>query len=61
MSDLIVMYFNGQDTVDQVRNRLYAMRKEHLINLEDAYVAVRDSRGHVRLKQAITQSPEYLR
>jgi uncharacterized membrane protein len=54
MSDLIVMYFNGQDTVDQVRNRLYAMRKEHLIDLEDAYVAVRDSRGHVRLKQAIT-------
>jgi uncharacterized membrane protein len=53
MSDLIAVSFRGEDTADQVLNKLMAMRKEHLIDLEDACVVVRDQAGHVRLKQMI--------
>jgi HSP20 family protein len=38
MSDLIVVAFPGEDTADQVLNRLQALQKEHLIDLEDAFV-----------------------
>ena len=54
MSDLIVVSFKGEDTADQVLNKLLALQKEHLVDLEDAVVAVRDQNGKVRLKQAIT-------
>jgi uncharacterized membrane protein len=53
MSDLIAVSFKGEDTADQVLNKLQALQKEHLIDLEDACVVVRDASGHVRLKQAI--------
>ncbi|HEV7576392.1 MAG TPA: DUF1269 domain-containing protein [Caldimonas sp.] len=53
MSDLIVVSFKGEDTADQVLNKLQAMQKENLIDLEDAVVAVRDRNGKVRLKQAV--------
>jgi uncharacterized membrane protein len=42
MSDLIVVGFKGEDTADQVLNKLAALRREHLIDLEDACVVVRD-------------------
>jgi uncharacterized membrane protein len=53
MSDLIVVSLKGEDTADQVLNKLQAMQKENLIDLEDAVVAIRDRNGKVRLKQAI--------
>jgi uncharacterized membrane protein len=53
MSDLIVVSFKGEDTADQVLNKLMALQKEHLIDLEDACIVVRDQSGTVRLKQAI--------
>ena len=53
MSDLIVVGFKGEDTADQVLNKLQALQKEHLIDLEDACVVVRDHTGNVRLKQAM--------
>jgi uncharacterized membrane protein len=53
MTDLIAVSFSGEDTADQVLNKLMAMRKEHLIDLEDACVVVRDQKGRVRLKQMI--------
>jgi uncharacterized membrane protein len=53
MSDLIVVGFKGEDTADQVLNKLRALQKEHLIDLEDACVVVRDPQGEVRLKQAV--------
>ncbi|MGZ5904989.1 MAG: DUF1269 domain-containing protein [Reyranella sp.] len=53
MSDLIVVSFKGEDTADQVLNKLTGMQKEHLVDLEDAVVAVRDKNGKVRLKQAV--------
>ena len=53
MSDLIAVGFPGEDTADQVLNKLQALQKEHLIDLEDACVVVRDQSGKVRLKQAV--------
>jgi uncharacterized membrane protein len=53
MSDLIVVSFKGEDTADQVLNKLLAMQKEHLVDLEDAVVAVRDKNGKIRLKQSV--------
>jgi uncharacterized membrane protein len=53
MSDLIVAAFPGEDTADQVLNKLQALQKEHLIDLEDACVVVRDRNGKVHVKQAV--------
>jgi uncharacterized membrane protein len=53
MSDLIVASFKGEDTADQVLNKLRELQKEHLIDLEDACVVVRHQNGKIRLKQAI--------
>ncbi|HXH08213.1 MAG TPA: DUF1269 domain-containing protein [Alphaproteobacteria bacterium] len=54
MSDLIVVGFQGEDTADQVLNKLRALQQEHLIDLEDACVVVGDAGGNVRLKQAVS-------
>ena len=53
MSDLVVVGFQGEDTADQVLNKLVALQKEHLIDLEDACVVVRDKNGKMHLKQAV--------
>src|SRR5262247_3310899 len=53
MSDLIAVGFKGEDTADQVLNKLQALQKEYLIDLEDSCVVVRDQGGQVHLKQAI--------
>jgi uncharacterized membrane protein len=53
MSDLVVIAFNGQDTADQVLNKLREMQKEYLVDLEDAVVVVRDRNGKVRIKQSV--------
>jgi uncharacterized membrane protein len=49
MSDLIVVSFDGEDTADQVLNKLRALQSEHLVDLEDAVEA--------RLRQALEASP----
>jgi len=53
MSDLVVASFRSEDTADQVLNRLNALRKEYLIDLDDACVVTRDADGKLRLKQAM--------
>jgi uncharacterized membrane protein len=53
MSDLMVVAFPGEDTADQVLNKLQALQKEHLIDLEDACVVVRDRHGKIHVKQAV--------
>jgi uncharacterized membrane protein len=53
MSDLIVIGFKEEDTADHVLNKLHALRKEYLIDLEDACVVVRDQAGKVHLKQTV--------
>jgi len=53
MSDLVVVNFNGEEVADQVLNKLQQMQKEHLVDLEDACVVVRDKKGKIHLKQAV--------
>lgn len=53
MSDLVVADFDGTDTADEVLTKLRAMQKEHLIDLEDACVVIRDADGKVQIKQAV--------
>lgn len=53
MSDLMVLSFKDENTADQVLNKLNALRKEYLIDLEDAVVVIRDQKGKVRIKQSV--------
>ena len=53
MADLVVVAYDGEDTADQVLNKLRQLQKEYLIDLEDAVVAVRDKKGKVRIKQSV--------
>lgn len=53
MSDLVVLGFDGVGAADDVLTKLRALQKEHLIDLEDACIVVRDDKGKVHLKQAI--------
>jgi uncharacterized membrane protein len=53
MSDLVCVAYKERDTADQVLNELRQLQVEHLIDLEDACVVVRDDKGKVHLKQAV--------
>jgi uncharacterized membrane protein len=53
MSDLIVVSFKSEDTADQALNKLQALQREYVVELEDAVVAVRDTNGKVHLKLAV--------
>ncbi|MCA1491078.1 DUF1269 domain-containing protein [Sinorhizobium alkalisoli] len=52
MSDLIVIGFDSTEEADKVLLKLSSLRKEYLIDLEDAVVVVRDADGKVHLKQS---------
>ena len=53
MSDLIVVGFDSPEEADRVLVRLTGLKKEYLIDLEDAVVVVRDTEGKVHLKQSL--------
>ncbi|OCO98280.1 MULTISPECIES: DUF1269 domain-containing protein [unclassified Ensifer] len=53
MSDLIVVGFDTPDEADKVLVKLAGLKKEYLIDLEDAVVVVRDAEGKVHLKQSL--------
>ena len=53
MSDLIVVSFKREDTADLALNKLQALQKEYVVELEDAVVAVRNRNGKVHLKQGV--------
>jgi uncharacterized membrane protein len=53
MSELIVVGFNDSEEADRVLLRLSKLKKEYLIDIEDAVVVVRDESGKVHLKQSI--------
>jgi uncharacterized membrane protein len=53
MSDLIVVGFPQPDEADKVLLKLAQLKKEYLIDLEDAVVVVRDESGKVHLKQSL--------
>ena len=53
MSDLVAIAYPGATTAGEARNALYEMAKEHLVELEDAVVVVKDPAGQVQLHQAV--------
>lgn len=53
MSDLIAIAYDDEFKAEEVRLTLAKLQKEHLIELEDAAVVVKDKEGKVKLKQAI--------
>jgi uncharacterized membrane protein len=53
MSELVVVGFKDAEEADRVLFRLVKLKKEHLMDLEDAVVVIRDEAGKVHLKQSI--------
>src|SRR5262249_13850923 len=51
MSDLVVVAFPTEAKAEETRQKLLDMRKEYLIELEDAVVAVKQPDGQGKLKQ----------
>jgi len=52
MSNLVAVAYPDAATADEVRTQLAQMMKEHLIELDDAVVVVRQDDGKVKLHQA---------
>ena len=53
MSELVVVGFKNTEEADRALTELVRLTKEHLIDLEDAVVAIRSPDGTVRIKQSI--------
>lgn len=53
MSELIVVGFEDTEQADRALTELVRLTKEHLIDLEDAVVAIRSPDGTVRIKQSV--------
>jgi uncharacterized membrane protein len=53
MSTLIVVGYNELFKAEEIRLKLLRMQREHLIDLEDAVVAIKDAKGNVKLHQAV--------
>ncbi|BFM40951.1 DUF1269 domain-containing protein [Synechocystis sp. LKSZ1] len=53
MSDLIVIAYDDEFKAEEVRLTLAKLQVEHLIEMEDAAVVVKNEQGKVKLKQAV--------
>lgn len=53
MSEFVVVGFDQPHEADRVLTELARLRREYLIDLEDAVVAIRDPDGQVRIKQSM--------
>jgi uncharacterized membrane protein len=56
MSELIVVGFDSPEDADRVLTQLARLKREYLIDLEDAVVAIRDAGGEVRIKQSVSMT-----
>lgn len=50
MNELLVFCFNDEYEADMVRTELLKLRRDHLVDLEDAIVATRNKEGNIRLR-----------
>ena len=48
MSDLVVIAFPTEAKAEEVRQKLLAIQKEYLIELDDAVVAAKDAQGRIK-------------
>src|SRR5206468_10836379 len=53
MADLVVIAFPTEAKAEEVRQKLFAMQKEYLIELGDAVIAVKDAHGRIKLNQLL--------
>ncbi len=53
MSDLIAIAYDDEFKAEEVRLTLAKLQVEHLIELDDAAVVVKDKNGKIKLKQAV--------
>jgi len=53
MADLVVIAFPTEAKAEEIRQKLFAMQKEYLIELGDAVIAVKDNGGHIKLNQLL--------
>jgi uncharacterized membrane protein len=53
MSTLVIVGYNDTYKAEEVRVKLRKLQSEHLLDLEDAVVAVKDEKGKVKLHQAV--------
>lgn len=53
MSELVVVGFDNIDEADQVLTKLAFLKKEYLVDLEDAVVVTRNEEGKLHLKQSV--------
>ena len=53
MAELVVVGFDNPNDADRVLTELTRLKREYLIDLEDAVVAIRDAEGAVRIKQSV--------
>jgi uncharacterized membrane protein len=53
MADLIAIAYDDEHKAEEVRLALVKLQKEHLIELEDAAVVIKNAEGKVKLKQAV--------
>jgi len=53
MSDLIAIAYDDEFKAEEVRLVLAKLQKQHLIELDDAAVVVKNEEGKVQLKQAV--------
>jgi uncharacterized membrane protein len=51
MADLVVIAFPSEAKAEEVRQKLFDLQKDYLIELEDAVIAVKQPNGHVKLNQ----------
>lgn len=54
MSELVVVGFDQTDDADRVLTELNKLKREYLIDLADAVVAIRHTDGKVHIKQSIS-------
>ena len=53
MSDLIVVGFSDTEKADRALTKMVSLSKEHLVELEDAVIVVRNAEGKIHIKQSV--------
>jgi uncharacterized membrane protein len=56
MSNLFVIAYDDVATASQVRDKLFELSKQHLVELEDAVVVERSEDGRIKLHQAVSHT-----
>jgi uncharacterized membrane protein len=54
MSDLIVIVYPSEGRAEEMRQKLFSLQKEYLINVNDAAIAVMHDKGKIKLNQMLS-------